>query len=196
MPRPQVTCARCGKIVLGYKPASTRPPQKYCSPTCYYEARSKPLHEKFWSRVQKTNSCWLWEGRLTKAGYGQISHRGTPIYTHRLSWEIHKGSIPKKMEVCHHCDNPACVNPDHLFIGSHRDNMHDMLSKNRGSTAGLADQRGEKHPGAKITEDIVRAIRQRLRSKESHSSIAKDLGISRPTVTAINCGRLWGWLPN
>lgn len=79
----------------------------------------------------KKTGCWLWTGSITTCGYGQINIKYKRYLAHRLSWNVHNGAIPKGFFVCHKCDNPPCVNPDHLFIGTHRDNMQDMLKKGR-----------------------------------------------------------------
>ena len=94
----------------------------------------KTLEEFFWARVVKSDNCWEWTGKKQSSGHGQvILHRGAKqLGAHRVSWEIHNGSIPKGMYVCHKCDNPSCMNPDHLFIGTNLDNIKDMWAKGRG----------------------------------------------------------------
>lgn len=100
-------------------------------------AKRGPLIERvkrFYSPVLGDGECWLWTGCLSKAGYGRIGAggvKGGTVYAHRVMWEIHRGPIPKRLFVCHHCDTPACVNPAHLFLGTHRDNMVDMYKKDR-----------------------------------------------------------------
>lgn len=96
------------------------------------------LEERFFKWVKKTDGgCWLWIGSTNKvkpgSGAGQIRIKGrkNPVLAHRISWEIHKGPIPEGMNVCHSCDNPPCVNPDHLFLGSQSDNLKDMFAKGR-----------------------------------------------------------------
>lgn len=87
---------------------------------------------RFWSKVDKTSTCWLWTGMPNGWGYGTFKvSAGNDRFAHRLSWEIHKGPIPKGLCVCHKCDRPICVNPDHLFLGSHRDNRDDAIRKGR-----------------------------------------------------------------
>lgn len=96
----------------------------------------KPLQERFWEKVVKTSDCWLWTGDKHPFGYGRIWVVGKgPINSHRVSWEIHNGPIPKGKHILHICDNPVCVRPDHLQLGSQADNVQDMLSKDRNGNA-------------------------------------------------------------
>ena len=89
---------------------------------------------RFWSKVQKTDGCWLWTGSRNRTwAYGRF--RSGPgrrsVLAHRFAWELVHGPIPGGLFVCHHCDNPSCVNPEHLFLGTHTDNMRDMVNKGR-----------------------------------------------------------------
>ena len=115
------------------------------------------LVERFnskWAKDPKTG-CHLWTACIVK-GYGQIKKNGKNVKAHRLSYEINKGDIPKGMCVCHTCDNPACVNPDHLFIGTQFDNMLDKVKKGRAYTG---NQSGINNGNTKLTESDVIAIR-------------------------------------
>src|SRR5690349_6165276 len=114
--------------------------------------KRKSAIERFWSRVDKLsdpNGCWVWIGYRHNGTHGRrgiISIKGKDIYVHRFSWEIHNGEIPKDMCVCHRCDNPICVNPDHLFLGTHQDNVRDMVQKGRSA-------RGSKNSHSILTEE-------------------------------------------
>lgn len=89
--------------------------------------------KRFWAKVKRgtAEECWPWTGSKLKTGYGQLRENGKMIRAHRVSWELSRGPIPEGMNVCHHCDNPPCCNPDHLFIGTHLDNTRDKMHKGR-----------------------------------------------------------------
>lgn len=96
-----------------------------------------PFGTRFWAKVDRSGECWEWIGKPTTHGYGRLERapqgqrRGAPVYAHRASWELHYGPIPEGLNVLHHCDNPPCVRPTHLFLGTHLDNMADMFAKGR-----------------------------------------------------------------
>jgi hypothetical protein len=92
------------------------------------------LKDRFEDKVsiEPNSGCWLWTGSLNDTGYGQLWVGSKSTRAHRLSYELHVGPIPEGMHVCHHCDNPPCCNPNHLFVGSHTDNMADKIKKGRG----------------------------------------------------------------
>lgn len=97
-------------------------------------ASSEDMTTRFWLRVQRSdNACWKWTGQKNAHGYGLLSKFGTLRLAHRISWELHHGQILSNMNVLHHCDNPSCVNPNHLFLGTHSDNMRDAKVKGRTS---------------------------------------------------------------
>ena len=103
-----------------------------------------PIHLRFWRRVSKSDAgCWLWMGSKDGGGYGTIATaRGhAPAKAHRVAWEMRHGPIPEGMTVCHTCDTPACVNPEHLFVGTQRDNMRDCATKGRVNPASLLNLR-------------------------------------------------------
>jgi hypothetical protein len=157
---------------------------------------AQPAPERFEKHhIPEPNSgCWIWMGHIPDGGYGQFRidpKASRAIPAHRASWEIHRGPIPTGLIVCHHCDNRACVNPDHLFIGTYTDNMRDASRKGRmnwkpGERRNLPI--GSAHHSAKINEIDVAAIRA---SKERGIALAKRYGLAPTTISKIR--RSLGW---
>ena len=138
---------------------------------------------------EPNSGCWLWEGCVNDDGYGRIGSRGHRYIAHRLSWILHRGAIPSGMCVLHKCDTPACVNPDHLFLGTRHDNARDMVRKSRHLYRPKPTPRpGEANPQAKLTEEDVRAIRLDARLL---SIVAKAYGISDSQVSNIRLRKKW-----
>jgi hypothetical protein len=135
---------------------------------------------------EPNSGCWLWLKAAIDTGYGVIRWNNKLWLAHRASWMLHRGEIPSDMYVCHKCDTPSCVNPDHLFLGTPRANFADMQQKGR-----YAPPRGERQGQSKLTETQVVAIRN---SGELQDSIAAQYGISQPTVSEIRSRKKWAWL--
>lgn len=152
----------------------------------------KPLTDRFWERVKKTNSCWLWTGSYVRDGYGSFHlDDGKAARAHRLSYEFEHGAIPKGMYVLHRCDVPACVNPKHLFLGDQFANMRDMVAKGRNSCIV-----GEKNPRAKLTWADVRKIRSLVSHDPhnrgvTHADISLFYRVSQSTIAQISRGVIW-----
>lgn len=127
--------------------------------------------------------CWIWTASCLPKGYGWFYDGGT-VLAHRWAYEYFIGPVPNEMCVCHKCDNPACVNPDHLFLGTQADNVADQVQKNR-------QVFGERNGNGKLTDEQVRAIR---RSNGSQSEIAERFGIDRSLVSLIRSGKRWAHL--
>lgn len=144
--------------------------------------KSGSLTERFFSRfVELDNGCWQWKAHTDKDGYGYLPGDKKNIRAHRFSYEIHKGEIPDKMIICHHCDNPGCVNPNHLFVGTQKDNAQDALKKERNYI-------GEKNGRSKLTlEDVKEIILSDLNFKQ----LAKKFGVSNSTINSIKLGKTW-----
>lgn len=133
--------------------------------------------------------CWEWQGGKKHSGYGRVRYQGKDEYAHRLSYEIFVGAIPKGMFVCHHCDNPRCVNPEHLFLGTQADNMADMARKGRGKGRGRRGARpGSANPFSKLTEEQVALIRE---AEGIQQAIATQFGVGQSTVSLIRNGKRW-----
>ena len=141
---------------------------------------------RFWKYVQKTDGCWNWTGLKNELGYGRLNADGKDAKASRLAWVLHYGQIPKGIEVCHRCDNPSCVRPDHLFLGSHAANLKDAKRKGR-------INRGSKVWTAKLDENDVRRIRQ-LYPARTQRSIATEYGVSTAEIYHIVHREKWAWL--
>jgi hypothetical protein len=152
----------------------------------------KPLEERFWSKVWKykeQGACWVWFGGKMRKGYGEIAlgGRGTPhISAHRLAWILHNGPIPKGMLVCHHCDNPPCVNPEHLFLGTYSDNMMDLEKK------GLSNHPKGEDNHAKLSEEQVQEIRRKyVPNVVTMLQLGKEYGVADETIRKIILRKKW-----
>lgn len=150
------------------------------------------LQDRFWQKVDAAgeNECWEWMNNKNEWGYGQIGSgggNGKMLSAHRVSWEIHNGEIPDGLHVLHKCDNPACVNPAHLFLGTHQDSMDDMATKGR-----RASVKGERNACAKLTKAQVIEIRRRYAAGGvTHKQLAKEHGVARQTVGDLIAFKYW-----
>lgn len=151
------------------------------------------LEERFWPKVDKCgpDECWPWLATCSGKGYGWIGgglerdHHG--LYAHRVAWELAYGPIPDGFFVCHHCDNPPCVNPAHLFLGTHKSNAADMLAKDRGPKP---DWKGETAHNVKLTKAQVREIRS-LRPTHTYVELGQRFGVHYSTIWDIVNRRSW-----
>lgn len=161
--------------------------------------------EQFWENVSKTSDCWLWQRRRTKFGYGELSFEGRHVTAHRLSYELANGPPPAGARVLHRCDNPPCVNPEHLFVGSQADNVKDMDLKGRrrtarGDASGARTRpdrrpRGVRQWNAQLTDEQVMTLRARYDAGASAYEIAGELGVHPDTAWRAATGQQWAHLP-
>lgn len=144
-----------------------------------------PLQDRFdaFAFPEPMSGCWLWDGCWNEHGYGTINVERKPTLAHRVSYTLHIGPIPEEMNVLHRCDLPCCVNPDHLFIGTQGDNVHDMERKNRSY-----HPFGENHGRAKLTETEVLSIRSDYRSAYA---LSKIYPVSSFVILQIRKRRIW-----
>jgi len=153
---------------------------------------SKKLNtkERLRAQTKRCGACLEWTGANDgQWGYGQMNVNGKMEKTHRIAWELEYGPIPKGLCVCHHCDNPRCLEISHLFLGTHQDNMQDCLQKGRGNRGG---PKGEACHFAKLTEKEVLEIRA---SDEQCNILAKQYDISNAIITQVQKGEIWKHLP-
>jgi hypothetical protein len=196
---PPKPCLHCGKM-FGRESCgrvSDFKAKKYCSRGCYSKSKSgeghhlyRPLEERFYENIEKeVGGCWIWKGYSRCSGvggkYGGLKVGGKAMLAHRISYQIHYGEIPNSLFVLHRCDNPSCVNPEHLFLGTNADNMKDMAEKFRGCN-------GEKGVHSKLTANKVVEIRfAAKRGNMLHREIAKVFGVSTTTITKIVNNHYW-----
>lgn len=183
-----ITCPVCNKTV-----PRTHATQRVCSLSCAARSQHRPSPEtRFWSKVVKSeDGCWEWQGsRLKRAkwAYGYFCYQGKNVKAHRFSWELVNGPVPDGMLVCHHCDNPVCVRPDHLFLGTSADNMADMRRKGRAPVMPCGSENG----WAKLTEDQVADMRRRYDPhRVTAPMLAREYGLSETHTRRILRGKLW-----
>ncbi len=195
----KVNCSNCNKeyevTSAHYYMINKRKGNNYCSVSC----KCKPIEERFWSKVNKTESiddCWEWNASGRGKGYGSIKYDGKIIDAHRLSWMMtnNKFDLTKDDFICHKCDNPPCVNPNHLFLGNHSVNMKDAYDKGRthpelNLTEEFRFKLGCKPANSALVESQILEIKQLLLNGEKVGKIAKLFNISRYKVSDIKRNR-------
>lgn len=173
------------------------------------------IAERFWPKVSKSDGCWTWTAAINKRwGYGAFREGGKTLRAHRVAWALTNGPIPDGLFACHHCDNPSCVNPSHIFLGTCSDNAKDMAAKGR-STLGDRNpsrlypdrvargdrhssrthperiQRGVDRPNHKLLNADVIAIRSLFANGATNKAISERYGISRSLASAVAHGKRW-----
>lgn len=166
------------------------------------------LAARFWARVDTSGECWTWTGPTVGRGYGKVSAFGSTQRAHRVAWILTNGEIPDGVFVCHRCDNPPCIRPDHLFLGDSTDNVRDMGLKGRAATGRrngrvrhpdrypVGDNhwmrrypertpRGERHPRAKFTEQQAKDIRAAYATGARVRDLADRYGVSRYPIYQV-----------
>lgn len=176
------TCKYCGKMLKDLKNES------FCSRKCsslfrrdnHYSEYEEKIKERILRNIEIFPSgCWIWKSFKSKSGYAEITWKGEKKRTNRISFEVFKDKIPTGMYVCHTCDNPLCVNPDHLYIGTHQDNIDDKLKKGRQS-------KGKEIGRSKLDEEKVNEIRRIAEKEEfSHERIGEIFGVSQSCISRI-----------
>lgn len=149
------------------------------------------LPRRFWAKVRvihDQNSCWEWLGSKNEAGQGQIRCEGRTQNASRVSYRLAFGDFDRSLDVCHHCDNPPCVRPDHLFLGTAKDNVADAVSKGRMA-------HGENHVRAKLDNSAVIAIRQAFAMGVRQGFLAAKYGIDQSAISNIVRRKKWKHLP-
>jgi hypothetical protein len=181
--RPMVTCIceHCGKEFQAINYRAKKGLARFCDRACSRQSIVGNPLDRFWNHVDKTsdkNGCWIWTGDFSNTGYGRIGVNGKRILTHRFSWSLVNGEIPDGLQVCHHCDNRWCVNPEHLFLGTNEDNIADMVSKAR-----------QQH---RLNPSDVRKARDLYKTGNySQSQLARMFRINQSSMSAVIGRRTW-----
>jgi len=147
--------------------------------------KKKPIKDRFekFIYMEPNSGCWLWMGGLFKNGYGQFKIGLKVKYAHRVSYEIYKGPIPEEMDVCHYCDIRSCANPDHVFLGTHKENIQDCSNKGRHNKP-----KGSQHHQAKLQDKDIIKIREDPRSQ---NVISKEFGVCQAQISNIKNHKDW-----
>lgn len=146
------------------------------------------FEERFWSHVDRTGECWLWLLSKDRKGYGYCMYQGKVRKAHRVAWAIAHGELPpSELFACHRCDNPSCVRPSHIFLGTTAENMADMRQKGRSAT-------GERQGSAKLKASDVGEIWALMSAGVSQADLARKFGVDPKTISHIKHGLTWWWL--
>ncbi len=188
------TCQHCHKAFSAPLLRVLNGRGKFCGRVCYWTHRrgvtSETVADRFWGKVERIpdeDSCWLWLAYVAPDGYGAFGLRGRSPHAHRVAYELTYGAIPTGLHVLHRCDNPRCVRPDHLFLGTNIDNIRDMDAKSR-RRVGV----GERQALAKLTEAAVRDIRaQHATGKASVAQLAQLFEVHENTLRSVVQRKTW-----
>jgi hypothetical protein len=157
------------------------------------------LEKSFWSKVNKTEGCWIWTAGKNHDGYGYFRHNNSHSRAHRVSYQLHFGDIPRGLFICHKCDNRSCVNPSHLFVGTAKENSVDMKEKGRSCAGEKSPSRrfpenyqGEKSGMHKLKLDEVMYIKSSYgKNGHTQTSLAKQFGVTQSAVWCVLRGKTW-----
>lgn len=176
----QFTCEHCGVPFM--RPGRNKKrgqPHRFCSRSCADLARTTPVSDRFWSKVDRSggpDACWEWQANRHLQGYGQFGRAPEQTRSHRVAWELTHGPIPAGQWVLHHCDNPPCCNPAHLYLGTHQNNVRDRVARNRAPV--------------KLTCDQVAEIRTRYAAGDVfYEELGQAYGVSKSHVHRIVRGQ-------
>ncbi len=182
----QRDCEHCGRPFLVKQTEVNRGWGRFCSVECQRQAATIPLEDRFFDYVgsKTTSGCILWKGRPDRGGYGKITNRRRTLKAHRVAYELLVGPIPDGLDVLHHCDNPPCVNPTHLFLGTDADNVADMVAKGRHAY-------GERNGQSKLTAELVHEIRLRHQAGERQKDISEAISVTSACISDIVLRKRW-----
>lgn len=208
------TCLTCGTHFTVRQSAADKGEGRYCSPSCYREGQRGervPLADRFWAKVNKDGptpphrpelgACWVWTGSSQPRGYGTVNIGGKNELAHRIAYRLEHGTVPARKHVLHACDNPPCVRPAHLFIGTQTDNNRDAWAKGRGvlpkPPKPSQRARGERTGAAKISDAQARDIFDRYHAGGvTQQALADEYGLNQRTISKITRGSSYRHLHN
>ena len=177
----EVKCSICNEIFNVWPSYLAKGNGIYCSVKCRAKSREMPILERLYGKISIDSStlCWLWKGSLN-SGYGRIRYNKKLIYVHIISWEHFYGEVPKGLCVLHKCDVRNCINPDHLFLGTHEDNNIDCMKKGRGVT--------------KLKPEDILEIRALIAIGNKDKIIGELFNVRRQTIGDIRLGKRWSYI--
>ena len=191
-------CPNCG-IIYKWRTTYYDPPPQSCSFKCRFKWKTATEQQKlerakksFEKRVIKKDGCWNWNGSFDKDGYSKMTVKTNMGFNraHITSWKIHNGKIPEGLCVLHKCDNPSCTNPEHLFLGTAKDNTQDMIKKGRDGF-NIWNQLGSLNPQSKLDENKVKEIKKMIQKGLKSLEISLKFNVSRRTITDIRLNKSW-----
>lgn len=180
-----IICEWCQELKTAQTSQINNNVGKFCSHSCatlYHRSLILP-EDRFWAFVSKRENCWLWLGYCSEeGGHGRFSVNNKMVLAHRYSWELHNGPIVNKLWVLHNCvpgpDNPACVNPSHLYLGNRANNVKDAINKRQ-------HLRGSRNPNSRLTDQDAILIKERHLKGQSQRSLAGEFGVSVSTIFQV-----------
>ena len=179
----------CGnkKIVLSDSLRRNHTQSCGCLRSIFRENYDEDVKKKLLSSIKiNENGCWEWQKAKHRQGYGHCPYKRKCLLAHRVSWMVFKGNLPDDILVCHHCDNPPCINPDHLFLGTDKDNTLDHIKKGKSKKS-----RGENHYFSKLTEKEVKEMRKMRERKIKIKDISRKFNIHVSTAKNICLRKSW-----
>lgn len=184
-------------------PATVLAYPRYHEPISQYDRDLLSPRDAFWLQVEMVGECWIWKGNVSRR-YGRTYTNGRTVRAHRHAWEIVNGPIPKGLVVCHRCDTPLCVRPDHLFLATTAENNADRAAKGRSAQGDRHPSRmyperrprGEKHGMARYTAAQIQEAKSLIDSGKTLNETSRITGINKHTLSKVKRGIQWVTLPN
>lgn len=197
--RPKAFCSICGQLAHAHGLCNTHYRQQKRLNVVFTSAS---VEDRFWAKAQKSDDCWAWTANRNRRGYGKFCLNKRQEPAHRVAYTLTYGDIPAGLWVLHHCDNPSCVRPDHLYLGTHQDNMQDRHNRGRAASGESNGSRmhperilrGERCSWAKLTTEQVAAIRQEYATtRVTLHQLAAKYGVGKSQIHNIVRRKVWNY---